>query len=140
MVIFLKDRPLGLVERDVEAAVELLGVKSEVVVETVVVKLGRRGGTGFTGVAVLLDELLSMPFNRGELARSPELGSNTLSAVESRPDSGVLVAAGPFLADSVRSNIRFLELCSNKSGSSLWLSGDSGSNVKSSRSTSIISR
>jgi len=138
-VILLIDRLLGLVERDVEAA-ELLGVKSELFVETVVVKLGRRWGIGFIGEAVLLDELLSMAVNRGEVPKSPELGSKTLSTVGSGLNSGGLAAAGPFLADSERSNIRFLELCSSNKGSSLWLSGESGSNVKSSRSTSIINK
>lgn len=115
IVIFLKDRPLGLVERDVEAA-ELLGVKSEVV-EAVVVKLGRRWGTGFIGVAVLLDELLSTGFNCGELPKSPELGSKTLSTGGSGTKSGVFDVDGAFLAASDRSKIRFLELCSNNCGS-----------------------
>lgn len=138
IVIFLRDRPLGLGDRDVEVA-ELLGVKSEVV-EAVVVKLGMRRGSGGIGVAVWLEELLSTGFRRGEVPKSPEVGSKTLSKVDSVAVSGVLATAGTLLADSVRSNMRFRELCSSNCGSNCWLSGESGSNVKSSRKTSIISR
>jgi hypothetical protein len=137
MVILLNDR-LGLVDRDLEVA-ELEGVINSELVDTIVGTMGSRWGTGFPGFAVSLDDLLSIGFSAGDVPRSPELGSKTLSTTGSVTGPGVLEV--DILGESDRSNMRLLEPCSATNvASNLWLSGESGSKVKSSRRISTISK
>lgn len=133
MVILRKERLLGLLERLVEVA-ELLGVTNSELVDTVGVRLGRCWGTGF----LVFTALLSIGFSTGDVPRSPEEGSKTLSA-DSIDGSGIFDVDIFGLSD--RSNMRLLDPCSATSvASSLWLSCESGSKVKSSRRISTISR
>ncbi|KAL2126325.1 hypothetical protein VTI74DRAFT_1177 [Chaetomium olivicolor] len=82
------------------------------------------------------DNSSSDGFSSGELPRSPDAGSKTLSTTS----SGVRETGG-ILGESVRSNILLLVPCSASSVvSSLWLSCVLGSKSKSSRKISTMSR
>ncbi len=83
-----------------------------------------QGGWATRGVASFLETPSSEGPSIGELPRSPEVGSKTLS----RTGSGVVRAAVASLGASERSKIRFLVPCSaSRLVMSLWLSCESGS-------------
>jgi hypothetical protein len=125
----------GLLEREVDAP-EVRGVASPERFDNVVVPLDSRGRVGISRVEGASSKDLII----GELPRSPEDGSNTLSGDIS---VGFSTFELPFIVrgDSERSKIRRRLPCSERSFvRSLSLSGVSGSNEKSSFKTSTISR
>jgi hypothetical protein len=135
-IVILREIGPGLFDREVPVPDDRGVVKSKVEEEGVIA-LGRRWILWFcVGFGVALTGDSSMPFSSGELPKSPEAGSKTLS----KAGSGALTV-GERRGESERSNMRFaLTLPPSKLFRSRSFSGTSGSNEKSSLKTSTMIR